>query len=111
MKTNIHGELEWGQIHGGSADDIANAVIQTTDGELVLVGSTISFGAGRRDVWLVKTSSLGFRPPLRFLSDIINFLLLLPIMIFRYWKQTSAVVFIIITTFIVVRHWKKLDSV
>ena len=73
VKTSPYGEFEWGQIHGGSGNDIANSVIQTDEGELVFIGSTISFGAGRRDAWLVKTSSLGFMHPLRFLSDLISY--------------------------------------
>ena len=59
VKTNSSGGVEWTQTYGGSSDDYASAVIQTSDGGYILAGDTHSFGAGLRDGWLIKTNSSG----------------------------------------------------
>jgi len=47
------------KIIGGTNDDLANAVQQTSDGGYIIVGETRSYGTGNRDVYLVKLDSLG----------------------------------------------------
>ncbi|MCZ6794555.1 MAG: hypothetical protein O7J95_13175, partial [Planctomycetota bacterium] len=54
VKTSPSGELEWQQTFGGTESDWGNSVEQTSDGGYVLCGGTFSFGAGNRDVYLVK---------------------------------------------------------
>lgn len=49
----------WNQTYGGAGDEWAWAVLQTADGEFALIGRTDSYGAGVRDVWLVKTDASG----------------------------------------------------
>jgi Secretion system C-terminal sorting domain len=44
---------------GGTNDDLGNAVRQTSDGGYLVAGETRSYGAGDRDVYLVKTDSFG----------------------------------------------------
>lgn len=51
--------IQWNQTYGGSKDDYAAAVIQTTSRGFVIVGSTWSYGAGDYDAWLVKTDPRG----------------------------------------------------
>jgi hypothetical protein len=49
----------WEKSYGGPKDDIAYDVIKTSDGGYVAVGSTLSFGAGGTDVFIVKINSSG----------------------------------------------------
>jgi len=53
-KIGSSGDQVWTKICGGSGEDWAYSVQQTTDGGYVAVGYTGSFGAGDRDVWVVK---------------------------------------------------------
>jgi hypothetical protein len=59
VKIHTNGDSLWSRTYGGPNDDWANAVIETSDGDYVAVGVTYSFGAGNRDMWLVKTHSNG----------------------------------------------------
>jgi predicted secreted protein len=50
---------EWTKAYGGANSEVARSVIQTSDGGYLLAGETVSFGAGGKDFWLVKTDSSG----------------------------------------------------
>jgi hypothetical protein len=50
---------EWNKTYGGTGDDLAYALVQTSDGGYALAGRTTSLGAGSDDFWLVKTDSAG----------------------------------------------------
>ncbi|UCE39250.1 MAG: PKD domain-containing protein [Thermoplasmata archaeon] len=52
-------EIQWGKIFGGTGNDGAHSVQQTSDGGYILGGSTTSYGVWGGDVWLIKTDSLG----------------------------------------------------
>ncbi len=45
--------------YGGVSYDVAYAVAPTSDGGYVVAGSTLSFGAGSYDVWVVKLNGTG----------------------------------------------------
>ena len=49
----------WTRTYGGSSNDEAFKVIETSDGFYVLAGYTESFGAGESDVYLLKLDSNG----------------------------------------------------
>ena len=65
VKLNNLGIIEWSKCFGGSNDDLANDIIQTTDGGYIVVGDTyssngmVSGSHGGNDVWVVKLSSDG----------------------------------------------------
>jgi len=59
VKTDEKGEEEWNDTYGGAGDDVANSVQQTSDGGYLIAGSTSSYGAGGKDLWLVKTDASG----------------------------------------------------
>ncbi len=59
VKTDANGNMQWNEAYGGSGDNEAYSMIQTSDGGYALAGFTDSYGAGSYDVWLVKTDSSG----------------------------------------------------
>lgn len=56
VKTDAAGDMLWTKTYGGSLDDKAYSLFQTSDGDYVLTGSTKSFGSGQEDVWLIKVA-------------------------------------------------------
>ncbi len=59
VKTDSMGNLLWQRTYGGSEFDYAWRVKPTFDGGYIIVGQTESFGAGNKDVFVVKTDSIG----------------------------------------------------
>jgi putative intracellular protease/amidase len=59
LKTDAEGILQWASAFGGSGWEYGNSAIETSDGGYLAVGYTSSWGAGSRDVYLVKTDPHG----------------------------------------------------
>jgi hypothetical protein len=59
VKANSNGDMLWNKTYGGPGMDFGMSVHLTTDGGYIVSGFTDSFGAGSRDVYLVKTDSNG----------------------------------------------------
>ncbi len=62
LKTDSSGIKEWDRIFGGfvsSSGDGGWAADATEDGGFIVTGYTQSFGAGRKDLWLLKTDGQG----------------------------------------------------
>ncbi len=62
IKTDVNGKEEWTKTFGGADDDWGDSVQQTTDGGFIVAGDTLSFGAGNRAVYLIKTDRFGNAP-------------------------------------------------
>jgi len=59
IRTDSSGDTLWTRIYGGTSHDGGQSVQITADGGFIIAGSTLSFGIGQEDVYLVKTDSLG----------------------------------------------------
>jgi hypothetical protein len=59
IKLSSNGSLQWTRTLGGTGDDKAQSIIQTTDAGFVVAGYTNSFGAGNYDMYIVKLNSSG----------------------------------------------------
>ena len=59
IKTNSMGDTMWTKTFGDTLEDVANSVIQTTDGGYILTGTTKSMGDTLGDIYTIKTDSFG----------------------------------------------------
>jgi hypothetical protein len=60
VKLDSSGDVEWTRTIGGSGEDFASSIIQSSDGGYVVAGATGSFGAGYDgDIYVVKLDGSG----------------------------------------------------
>jgi hypothetical protein len=59
VRTDADGDTIWTRWYGGSGDEKAYSVQQTSDGGFIFAGRTFSFGAGECDFYLVKIDAGG----------------------------------------------------
>jgi hypothetical protein len=59
VKTDALGNIQWNKTYGGTGEEYAYSLVETSDGGYAIAGLTDSFGAGWRDFWLVKTDAFG----------------------------------------------------
>jgi hypothetical protein len=52
-------DTSWTKTYGGDSHDYATSLLQADDGGYLLAGITYSYGAGDKDVYLVKTNPYG----------------------------------------------------
>lgn len=59
IRTDSSGTYQWSKSFGGTAYDMGDCVIPTTDGGYAIAGNTMSFGFGHTDAYIIKTDSTG----------------------------------------------------
>ncbi len=59
VKLDASGNVQWTKTIGGTNLDEGYTVFQTTDGGYIIAGSTVSFGAGSGDIYVVKLDAQG----------------------------------------------------
>jgi len=59
LATIASGQTNWTRTYGGQNSDRGYSVQQTSDGGYIIAGFTYSYGAGGRDVYLIKTDAQG----------------------------------------------------
>jgi hypothetical protein len=59
LKVTSEGVADWYKIYGGDAGKYGRAVEEVSSGGYIVTGGTHSFGAGGRDVYLLKVDSGG----------------------------------------------------
>ncbi len=59
VKLDNTGNVSWTRTVGGSGDEWARSIVQTTDGGYVVAGHANSYGAGGSDVYIIKLDNTG----------------------------------------------------
>jgi hypothetical protein len=59
IKLNSSGDIVWTHTYGGVQSDNAKGILSVSATEIVLAGTTSSYGAGGSDVYLLKVDSAG----------------------------------------------------
>lgn len=59
LKLDKKGNIVWQRTYGGRNIDQANSIQQTKDNGYIVVGNTLSFGAGSADFWVLKLDERG----------------------------------------------------
>jgi hypothetical protein len=59
VRTDAAGLLQWSKTFGGAALDQGNNIKQAADSGFVVAGYTLSYGAGGREAYLIKTDASG----------------------------------------------------
>jgi len=59
LKLDSNGNIQWQKTYGGTYEDAALSIQQTTDGGYIVGGRTSSFSVGREDILILKLDSSG----------------------------------------------------
>lgn len=86
LKTDSVGMMLFNQTYGGEMSDTSQTLIQTSDGGYAIAGSTVSFGEGENDFWVIKTDEHGIIPEF---SSFVVIILLLSIVTIVVIMQTK----------------------
>jgi uncharacterized delta-60 repeat protein len=59
LRLDQEGNIQWQRSYGGTDDEVANSIQETSDGGYIVAGDTWSFGAGDDDFWVLKLDQYG----------------------------------------------------
>ncbi len=59
LKINDEGDIEWSETYGGDNNEVCFDIMQTSNGDYLLLGATRSFGNGVYDAYVVRVDSDG----------------------------------------------------
>ncbi len=59
IKTDSSLNMQWNKTFGGANSEMGRVVKQTSDMGYLILGETESYGAGKDDIWLIKTDNIG----------------------------------------------------
>jgi hypothetical protein len=59
LKLDSSGEMEWQKTYGGSRDEEAYSLQETSDGGYIVAGVTNSYGIGLENFWILKLTNNG----------------------------------------------------
>jgi hypothetical protein len=59
VRTNSGGDTLWSKRYGGNDNEWANSIQQSNDNGYIIAGTTTSFGAGNKDIYLIRTDANG----------------------------------------------------
>lgn len=59
LRLDSLGDTLWTRTYGGQQDDVPYCIQKTSDSCYIITGYTESFGAGGKDLWLLKVDSYG----------------------------------------------------
>lgn len=59
VKTDFSGNLIWSQVYGGNNWEISSSIGCFADSTYLVAGETYSYGAGQKDVYLIKVDGNG----------------------------------------------------
>jgi len=64
LKTNMSGNVEWNLTLITDDSDILYSICETDDNNYATVGYTYTYGAGDKDVWIIKIGNTVNQPPI-----------------------------------------------
>ncbi len=59
LKLDANGNIQWQKTYGGTGNEEADSIQQTTDGGYIVAGYTFSYGAGSSDFFILKIGTSG----------------------------------------------------
>ncbi len=59
LRLDKDGNIKWQRTYGGKYGDYARAVAVADNGDIIVAGYTLSFGAGNADVWVLRLDENG----------------------------------------------------
>ncbi len=59
LKLDENGNVEWSKSYGGNAEERGLVMHQTFDNGYIIAGSTMSYGAGGKDIYVIKVNESG----------------------------------------------------